>query len=349
MSIGTCLEFAVTSSIEDLFRDSRDTSYRVALDTSYLPVGGVSDLAFGIVPGNISLGSWQRSVGSDRKIFKFLDFLDNTGVQNLNLSKNLKEAMEDKPGWIPGFNDIIPLTAPKLSQKTTFLRNIPKPNVYFPGLLRTKEGLISFTNRLRIYVNEQSDSASPQLKNVLAKIDSLEQHEIWKSEDSAWACLRMIGRDVNSAIKLDFPFQDEVHRALDETEAALVDMRKIKDTFYVTLLTEHIRMAIGVHKDVKKIEDKAKEERETEQTKFGEIRRDGRRWLSISMDKYWNGLSDLKKRVAEDTGCKEQEAGDAWVMMIFRAFCWHHCHRLRRQTLILPEEWHQSKMAVYIG
>lgn len=340
-SIGTCLEFAITGSIEDLFPNP-DTAYRVALDTSYLPVGGVSDLAFGVVPGNNSLSCWDRSVGSDGKIFEFLNFLDNTGVQNLDLSKMLKNAMEDKPGWIPGFNDIIPLTAPKLSQKTNFLRNIPMPNVYFPGLLRTKEGLSSFAKRIRIYVDQQKDSASPQLKNILAKINSLEQYEIWNDKDSAWACLRAIGRDVNSAIKLDLPFQEEVHRALDETEAALVDMKgKIKDSFYDTLLVEHIRMAIGVHKDVMKIE--AKEEHETE------IRWDGRRWLSISMNEYWKGLSDLKKRVAKYTGCKEQEAGDAWVMMIFRAFCWHHCHRLLPQTVVLPVGWHRSKMRVYIG
>ena len=333
MSIGTCLEFAVTGSIEDTFRDSR-----AVLESLYLPVGGVSDLAFGIVPGNKSLGCWNRHLGSDGKIFEFLNFLDNTGAENLRLSKTLKKAMKDKPGWIPGFNDIIPLTASKLSQKTTFLRNIPMPNVYSPGLLRTMEGLISFAEQLHNYVDEQRDSVSPQLKNVLAKINSLEQYEMWNFKDSAWARLR-IEYDVKSAIKKDLPFQDEVHRALDETEAALVDMRgKIKESFYETLLVEHIRMAIGVHKDVMEREENLAKEK-----------RDGRRWLSISMEEYWNGLSGLKKRVARDTGCKEQEAGDAWVMMIFRAFCWHHCHCLLSQTLVLPVEWYRSKMKVYIG
>jgi len=335
-SLGICLEYATTPLSDDAF----DTLGNM-LQVAYLPVGGVSDLVFGIVPHNKSLCRWDRPIGSFENISEWLKFLDNTGARNLHLTGKLKQAMIDKPGWIPGFNDIIPLTAPKFSRRTSLLCNIPMPNAYRPGLLRTREGLVSFANRLRIYVDEQRDSASPRLKNVLAKINSLKHNDSWEADDSGWACLPIIGRDLDNAIEVAFAFQDEVHRALDETEAAMVDMNVDPSGFYEALLAEHIRMAIGVHEKVMK-KDKDLEEKEG-------THREGRRWLSLSMDTYWDELSDLKKRVAKCTDCTEQLAGDAWIMMIFRAFCWHHCHRLLPQTMILPVEWHRSQIPVYIG
>jgi hypothetical protein len=52
---------------------------------SYLPIAGVSDLIFGIVPGNKNLSCFDRAMGTLDEITGFLDFLDNTGAENLSL------------------------------------------------------------------------------------------------------------------------------------------------------------------------------------------------------------------------------------------------------------------------
>jgi hypothetical protein len=358
-SIGICLEYTATGSTEDTFHDLHDV-----LQSSYLPIKGVYDLAFGIVPGNRRLCCRDWSIGSFEKISESLDLLDNT-IANQALSQRLKDAMSEKPGWIPGFNDVIPLVAPKLSQKTSLLRNIPMPNTFAPGIFRSKHSLAKFTALL-----EKRRPHSKIMKKVLGKIKSLEaNHELWKADDIDWSSLSTTGQEENdrpelraSRLARSFAYQDEVHGALDETESDLATMNtthsKANVHFYETLVKEHIRMAILSHKNAMqnekeeaiKTEKKAMEDEGVERYRsFLQARYGGHFWLVITMDEYWKGLADLTAIVAAITDCTVEQAADAWVMMIFRAYCWHHCHRLIPQTMILPVEWHDSQALVYIG
>src|SRR5277367_6266464 len=93
--------------------------------------------------------------------------------------------MRERPGWIPGFNDIISLNAPKMSSKMSHLNNLLMPNTYHPGLHRTSEGLQVFSDKLRIYVSNRGDEASLQPREVLKWIDAVEQHEQWNAKDSS--------------------------------------------------------------------------------------------------------------------------------------------------------------------
>src|SRR5947208_16895595 len=95
------------------------------------------------------MGSTHRN---DRGNHRLSGFLRQHWCRNLRLTKNLRRAMKDKAGWIPDFNDIIPLTAPKMSSSVSLLCNIPMSNTYSSGLLRTCEGLQVFCQRLRGYV-----------------------------------------------------------------------------------------------------------------------------------------------------------------------------------------------------
>lgn len=359
-SLGLCLEYTRTDRLVQpdsneipIVRPPR--SIGDLLLNSYLPVAGVSDLIFGIVPGNKNLSCFDRTVGTRDEITAFLDFLDNTGVRNLGLTEHLKSAMEKQPGWCPGFNDVIPLTAEVMSSVTSKLRNLPMPNTYSAGLLRTREGLQVFCRLLQVYIAQQKRPATPQLLWVQSSIAKFETYhkKLWNANDSTWAYVPL-----NHMIA-PFPayeaaevYQQEIHNALDTAEAFLVsvnkdplgsirnDQKEQKLGFcYDTLLVEHLRMAITSY-------DKAKDKNHRPVHWWFPV---GREWLSASMNVYWDELEGLAEKVAEYTGCTVEVAVDAWVTMIFRAFCWHHCHHLIPSRTVLPSKWHGSQMPVYIG
>jgi hypothetical protein len=156
-------------------------------------------------------------------------------------------------------------------------------------------------------------------------------------------------------------FQKEVHEALDEAEAFLIGINKDplgsirsdrKDDrvgfCYDTILVEHLRMAILAYGKAKvKLENKGKIPLPA--VWHLPVGRESRDWLSASMHVYWDELREVSKKVAVYTGCEVEEAMEAWVTMIFRAFCWHHCHHLIPTKMVLPSQWHRSQMPVYIG
>ena len=227
-SMGLCLEYARTDRVIRFNSNSRAArSEGDLLLNSYLPVVGVSDLIFGVVPGNKRLGCWDRPIGTIDEIIDFLDFLDNTGAENLRLTRNLRRAMNGKAGWIPGFNDIIPLTAAKMSSSASLLCNIPMPNTYSPGLLRTCEGLQVFCQRLRGYVADERQNASAQLHQVLAWVDKLEAYHQWNAKEFAWAYAPLAEwispeKAYNDARE----YRCEIHRVLDDAEAFLVSINE---------------------------------------------------------------------------------------------------------------------------
>ncbi|KAH8813027.1 hypothetical protein F5884DRAFT_320838 [Xylogone sp. PMI_703] len=356
-SLGLCLEYTYThrtlyADIYEQFRPKR--SIGDILINSYLPVAGISDLVFGVVPGNKNLYCFDRSMGTLDAITEFLDFLDNTGAQNLDLTENLKSTMKDKPGWIPGFNDLIPLTSAKMTSVESNLRNIPMPNVYAPGLLRTREGLEVFSVRLNDYIR-QMDKKSEQLIQVQTWISILSDTygEYWNANESTWAYVpleRMISPV--PVYKATEEYQRVIHGLLDSAEAFLVsinqdplgsirsDRKDQKSGFcYDTILVEHLRMSILA----------CAQTPETDEYPGHWYTGTGRMWLAGHMNMYWDQLPKLSRKVAKYTGCETELAVDAWVTMIFRAFCWHHCHHLLPVKMTLPAEWHRSQMPVYIG
>ncbi|KAH6665397.1 hypothetical protein B0J14DRAFT_660572 [Halenospora varia] len=334
-SIGLCLEYTSTES-----GISQSTSLGSMLQTYCLPISGMSDLAFGVVPGNNKLSCWDRPVGSLGEITDWLDFFDNTRGRKLHLSQALLVAEKVKPGWLPGFN-IIPLTARNFSREETILCNIPKPNMYSSSLLRTQQGLRVFSHRLRGHCKASSITAplTTYLQRMLVLLDSLEKIRTWTAHDSTWACVPSFTFSQRS-VKSAFAYQTSVHRALDEIEGYLIDINvdlkgsmagdnpKRKTGFcYDTLLVEHIRQAIILHQ--KRLMQKNPElDPVVESSDMKKELDSSRAWLDQAMNDYWNHLPELAQRVAYCTGCEVQLASNVQIMMNFCAFRWHHCHRL---------------------
>jgi hypothetical protein len=362
-SLGLCIEYTRSPGV----LGSKDNDIRRAVRSegdlllnTYLPVGGLASLVFGIVPGNKNLKCFDRHMGTLDEITDFLDFLDNTGSVNLHLKRELISAMEERPGWIPGFNDVIPLTAAKMSSEKSNLRNLPMPNAYSAGILRTREGLQVFCHRLHAYVADSKAAISSQLLQVqrwVSRFENLYEH-FWYANDSTWAYVppHHMVKPV-PAYQASEKYQKEIHSALDEAEAYLIginmdpmgsirsDRKDERSGFcYDTLLVEHLRMAIKAYRAPRNLQD---EEGLAGRPPFWVA--PSRDWLSESMHVYWDSMPDLTEKVAKYTGCDVEVAVDAWVTMIFRAFCWHHCHHLVRTQMALPSQWHGSQLPVYIG
>jgi hypothetical protein len=269
----------------------------------------LSDLIFGIVLGNKNLSCFDRAMGTLDEITGFLDFLDNTGAENLSLTKHLNSARKEKPGWLPGFNDVIPLTAEKMSSVASNPRNLPMPNTYSAGLLRTREGTHVFCHRLQAYIAEQRGATSHQLLGVQAQVLKFETKNkgLWNANDSTWTFVPPNHMVLPiPAYEAATVYQQEIHNAPDTAEAFLIsinegplgsirsDRKDQKPGFcYDTLLVEHLRMAIlsfGKVKDKKNC---------PVYLEFPV----GRDWLSASMNVYWDDLEELSGKVAEYTGC----------------------------------------------
>lgn len=248
-SIGLCLQYISTGP------PTLPQNLKQILRSHYVPVDGITDLAFGVVPGNRNRHSWKRPVGTLERITQFLNFLDATGARNLRLSENLLASLNETPGWLPGFNDIIPLTTPKFSHETSLLNSIPMPNAYSPGILRTPEGLRIFFKRFHRYSTEQGDSASSYVQRMQALAGKLEKISEWGSKREAnWGrCLNDISQD---DMERELLKRAPIHQALDELEGYLIeinadptestkgDINGSKNGFcYDTLLVEHTRKA----------------------------------------------------------------------------------------------------------
>ncbi len=391
-SIGICLEFTTTSGSEiskdDIKANSKSnvknasgtaskptSSIGSTLLRSYLPVHGVSYFLFGIVPGNKNLACYDRPLGTIEDIWVFLDFLDNTATESSHLFATLQDAKRERDGWIPGFNDIIPITAPKISAKEFLLCNLPMPNSYSPGLLRSQEGLRVFSERLREFIR-QAERPSHQLQSVLNTITELEAYQDWTASDSVWAGISLSQHiSPEDAYLAREEFNTKVHLALDKAEEFLQSINtdpygsihgykiELKHGFcYDSLLVEHIRMAVKAYGMAMKkldlvlglntgwtkreIEEGLGKDPMTEHWKGTAGRRS---WLVACMNEYWDQLELLSSTIAAWTDTEPSLAVDAWVTMIFRAFCWHHCHRLIPVKKSLPSEWHESQMPVHIG
>jgi hypothetical protein len=157
--------------------------------------------------------------------------LDNTGAENLGLSERLKSAKEKNPGWLPGFNDVIPLTAENLSSEASKLRNLTMPNSYSAGLLRTRDGLQVFCYRLQAHIakNGLTSDTSPQLLWIEAQISKFEtkHRELWNANNSTWAFVppdhMVLPVPAYEAAEV---YQREIHKALDALEAFLISINE---------------------------------------------------------------------------------------------------------------------------
>lgn len=76
-----------------------------------------------------------------------------------------------------------------------------------------------------------------------------------------------------------------------------------------------------------------------------------RDWIAEGAHKYF----DYMESIAKDMGGEKRLVEEAWIMMMFRAFCWWRCHymvegeNMSQNPSRLPSRYWDSKLPVYIG
>lgn len=143
-------------------------------------------------------------------------------------------------------------------------------------------------------------------------------------------------------------FLENVHTNWDKTSEYFIKLEqdKTQNFVYMDLVASHIGRAVNYWGDGWKNirEGKARDH-------YGLCD-----WMAEGMHMYWDYLPLIAKDMAARNGVKDEYlVHEAWIMMIFRAFCWWRCHWMTsgkdmiQEPLRIPSRYWESKFPVYIG
>jgi hypothetical protein len=335
-SIGLLLHFAFIGNRSGLMPWTEDW-IRIT-NGSMIPTSAADCMGFGILPSCKELGLPTFNIETEEEVFTTLNKIDNTG----DSASRLRRILESNPKATLGFSDLISMAAPMIRCKDSTVIRVPIPTEFSAGLTYEKEGFVVFYHCLQAYIktNGGLEGLSPQIKWVLETYQSL------KTKYSEWEDDILAGQRPNDRGKA---FLADMHACWDATTAYFVNLQRIHHTYpkrfcYYDLMCSHVRHAVRFYEDATTL---MKNGRGREH--FG-LRKP---WLAEEMHLYFDYLPDIIKDMNEK-GFNDEELGDqelvteAWLTMVFRAFCWHWCHYLVPGYRV-PSEYHGSQMPVYIG
>lgn len=166
------------------------------------------------------------------------------------------------------------------------------------------------------------------------------QYEEWESEKLASS----LGNRQNP------DFLDAVHDCYDFTSVYFMNLDQQHYRIYYGLVSVHINHAVYYWGDA------TKNIREGNARKAPPGMQD---WLVEGAHLYWDYLPSIAKRMMkEDERLNEDQVYEAWIMMMFRAFCWWRCHWMDLSETMensgkpktrLPSRYYNSQFPVYIG
>ncbi|KAI4091325.1 MAG: hypothetical protein LQ348_006005 [Seirophora lacunosa] len=297
-----------------------------------IPTREVDMMRFGILPCHAGLMRRKSyKMGTAGEVQATLDLLDPTG----SARKKVRDNLQFDPTSTHGFSDLIPMGAPMLRQRGDEKILLPAPTEHCTGLCSLKEGFVIFRQRLAEYIVEEGEGASEQARWVLGSYDKLrDTHGRWEDGYSGFSPF----------------FFDEVYDLWEETTAYFQHPdrqdKNCKCCFsYADLVACHIKHAVNFWHEA-----------------HGRIREGKQRdhhgltdWLAEGMHLYWDYLPKIVEELASRLGAPQSMIRDAWITLIFRAFCWsrsHHiCQREERfpESTRLPSRYWESKLPVYLG
>jgi hypothetical protein len=338
-SLGTILQYAYTS------KDSSRNCF-------YIPVKEADKLGFGLVEfdhrlfgpnmrGDLDLGSLA---GISRTLNLIISFRHHKSIDVV--LRNISSAMNSGKAFIPGLNDMVPLCSAMLSQSDNkysgpdrWWNRIPSPNLYLKGVTSSREGFRVFRLRLENLVSSRGINSTRQSVYILSCVKTLfathgarwETEKDWEQWNRGFeANASPIGYDENTA-------KDQVMKHHSE----MTDFLQKTRVRYKDLVSEHIILAtrplLNVPESYPTNSEYGKEDFDPE--------------MVGSMEAYFDCLPELTDRVRmrHEAALTADEVEDAWLSMIFRAFCWQRSHVMIPEVPPLPSEYWNSKMPVYIG
>lgn len=142
-------------------------------------------------------------------------------------------------------------------------------------------------------------------------------------------------------------FLEQIHAKWDKTSEYFIKLEQDKrhNFVYMDLVATHIRHAVNYWGDGwKNIREKKARDH------YGLCD-----WMAEGMHKYWDYLDLIAADMARK-GVKDKElVHEAWIVMMFRAFCWWRCHwmtpgkEMIQEPPRIPSRYWDSKFPVYIG
>ena len=299
----------------------------------YIPSQKADMMGFGIIPGYDDLSIPAFRVGTIGKVCATMDILD----PSRQASKKIKDIRGIEPTVTFGFSDLIPMGTGMLRIRGSTVIRLPVPTEYCVGLTCHTEGFVVFHHRLMEYIAERKGGVDHQVKRILKLYEDLKaQHDEWENEDLA-------NEQINDR---SIVFLDKAHDGWDEATAYLVDLERNHGLRYYDLMATHITHAVRYWGDA------------WSNIREGKARHHYglRDWVAEGAHIYWDYLPEI----VTDMQSKGFEGGanlvhDAWITMMFRAFCWWRCHYIVpagdtiQDQSRLPSRYWDSKLPVYIG
>lgn len=304
-------------------------------------------MGFGILPGNKDFSLPDFVIGTEEDVLARLSEIDPSLQARNHIENNLKVNHH----WVTAFNDLIPLAAPMLRIWGCSTVRVPAPYRNGGGngsvLTCSSAGFKSFHYQLQEMVDKDKVGINdrPQRILVLEHYGKLKEKygEVWEySEDSTEERRLPGGRTVD--------FLNDVHNYYEETTQYFQFLEKdhhsttdnILSRFsYLDLVKAHIANAVFYWPECgkSKVDANGQERPHFDAAVV---------WHSEGMHTYFDFLPKYVKSMRE-AGCHDEElVKDAWVTLIFRAFCWHRCHLLIEGNRV-PSQYYGSRQPVYIG
>ncbi|KAL8936385.1 MAG: hypothetical protein Q9216_004958 [Gyalolechia sp. 2 TL-2023] len=306
----------------------------LAAEHRFINTAEADMLRFGIMPCHDLMNGKQFALGTIDEVCTTLDSLDLSG----SASKKVRDNRQLDPTSTFGFSDLISMAAPMFRLKGSVNIRLPVPTEHCVGLTSHIEGFVVFRQRLGEYV-DGTLAVSPQILWVLQTYDAFKAKESrhWEHLDT-----ELFAEDFSL-----FPFLDEVHKAWDQTTTYFEEIRDSHGFSYHRLVAAHMKYAVHYwHEAHGRIRDGA-----------GREHHGLCDWLAEGMHLYWDYLPQIARdlRAYGKHHLPEVLIIEAWITLMFRAFCWSRCHYFCLATerypdsKRLPSRYWNSKLPVYLG
>ncbi|KAI4118754.1 MAG: hypothetical protein LQ345_001273 [Seirophora villosa] len=277
----------------------------------------VDKLFFGILPGYDRLHLPDYRMGNITDVSTTMYSLDPTGSATKKIQDNRHPSFA--PDCLFGFADIIPLAAPMLRQRGSTIIRLPIPAQYTVGLLTHKEGFVVFRHRLADFIASlqpatATDDTSPPAPHMALWVrdkyrELMKRFPEW--EDEVLANSQINNRSLE--------FLNACNAAWDDCTAHLHALTiRYGKHFYRNLMAAHLKNAVNWwHQAWNRMASAQARDH------YGL-----RNYIAEGMHLYWDYLDLVVREMHERgwSGVPEATLREAWVVMVFRGFCWWRCH-----------------------
>ncbi|KAL9591206.1 MAG: hypothetical protein Q9179_007956 [Wetmoreana sp. 5 TL-2023] len=287
-------------------------------DERYIESPVIDKLFFGILPGQRSLGLPDYPIGTISEVCKCMYSLDPTGIAMKKINDNQSRAL----GCLVGFSDIIPIAAPMMRQPGSTVIRLPDPAEGITGPLTFTEGFVVFRHRLDQFIALPQYTEQPSLPVPPMMLQVQRRYRDLRSAFPEWEDEALAKSQANNH-SIDFlsACGDCWSECTRYFEALNGEHGKY---LYRDLMAVHLKNAVNWQRNAR------------DRLEAGTVRENyGLRDLNAEgMHLYWDYLELVVEELWELRwmGVRKEKLREAWVVMIFRAFCWSRSHWMSEGT-----------------